>query len=297
MSESLLNPSAASETAPHKFKAEFETTKGGFEVEVIRSWSPNGADRFYNLVRIGFFKDVAFFRVLDGFVAQFGIHGSPEVMTKWREARIPDDPVKETNARGTLVFASAGPNTRTTQLFINFGDNANLDGMGFSPFAKVVSGMHVVESLYDGYGEGAPRGRGPDQGRIQRQGNTYLRRFFPELDYVKSARISTDGLEREKIGEANVDDATELVASSMGAESGLLILELLEYAVASNSFWLRAKYSDKDVNSDVEWHTNYLLSEKLATLGFSYSTIKLEGDAELQRHFVGMPMMNLKIGW
>jgi len=189
VSEALLNPSAASETAPDKFKAKFETTKGTFEVEVTRAWSPNGADRFYNLVKIGFFNDIAFFRVLDGFVAQFGIHGNPEVMGKWREARITDDAVKETNARGTLVFATAGPNTRTTQLFINFGNNANLDGMGFSPFGKVVSGMDVVDSLYKGYGEGAPRGRGPDQGRIQSQGNSYLKEMFPELDYVKTATI------------------------------------------------------------------------------------------------------------
>lgn len=189
VSEALMNPAAANETAPATFKAKFETTKGEFTVEVTRDWSPNGADRFYNLVKIGFFNDIAFFRVLDGFVAQFGIHGNPKVMEKWREARITDDQVKQTNARGTLVFATAGPNTRTTQLFINFGNNANLDGMGFSPFGKVVSGLDVVDALHKGYGEGAPRGMGPDQGRIQMQGNTYLKESFPLLDYVKTATI------------------------------------------------------------------------------------------------------------
>ncbi len=185
----LMNPAAATETAPEKFKAKFETSKGDFVVEVYRDWAPQGADRFYNLVKIGFFNDVRFFRVLSGFVAQFGINGDPEVMKAWREAKISDDPVKETNARGTLVFATAGPNTRTTQLFINFGNNANLDGMGFSPFGKVVEGMDVVDGLYAEYGEGAPRGMGPNQGLIQSQGNTYLKESFPKLDYVKTATI------------------------------------------------------------------------------------------------------------
>lgn len=189
MNEALMNPALANETAPAMFKAKFETTKGDFVVEVTRAWSPNGADRFYNLINIGFYDDVAFFRVLDGFVAQFGIHGDPTVMGKWREARINDDPVTQTNARGTLVFATAGPNTRTTQLFINFGNNANLDGMGFSPFGKVVEGMDVVDQLYKGYGEGAPRGMGPNQMYIQQRGNEYLKESFPQLDYVKKATV------------------------------------------------------------------------------------------------------------
>jgi peptidyl-prolyl cis-trans isomerase A (cyclophilin A) len=189
VSDALMNPALANEQAPDQYKVKFDTTKGTFEVEVYRDWAPQGADRFYNLVKIGFFNDIAFFRVLEGFVAQFGIHGNPKVMEKWREARIQDDAVKQSNARGTLVFATAGPNTRTTQLFINFGNNANLDQMGFSPFGKVVSGMEVVDSLYKEYGEGAPRGRGPDQGRIQREGNAYLKEMFPDLDFVKTATI------------------------------------------------------------------------------------------------------------
>ncbi|HWI59504.1 MAG TPA: peptidylprolyl isomerase [Bacillota bacterium] len=188
-SPSFSDPAKLTEKAPETFKAQFDTTKGKFTVEVTRSLAPNGADRFYNLVRSGFFKDVAFFRVIPGFMCQFGIHGDPSVSAKWRSAKIPDDPVKGSNTRGTITFATAGPNTRTTQLFINFADNSNLDGMGFSPFGKVTEGMDVVDKIYSGYGEGAPRGHGPDQGRIQMEGNAYLKKDFPNLDYIKAATI------------------------------------------------------------------------------------------------------------
>lgn len=176
--------------APAQYTVGFDTTKGSFAVSVDRSWSPNGADRFHELVESGFYDDVAFFRVLDGFVAQFGISGEPETAKRWREAPIKDDPVAHTNARGTLTFATAGPNTRTTQLFINLVDNGRLDSMGFSPFGRVSQGFDVVESLFSGYGEGAPRGKGPDQGRIQAEGNAYLKEQFPDLDYVITARIT-----------------------------------------------------------------------------------------------------------
>lgn len=185
----LGNPASLNEKAPDVYKAKFDTTKGTFVIEVNRSWAPNGADRFYNLVKNGFYNDARFFRVLEGFMAQFGISGNPDLSAVWREARIPDDPVKESNQLGTVSFATAGPNTRTTQVFINFGDNAGLDGQGFAPFGKVVSGMDVVDSFFKGYGEGAPRGRGPDQGRVQAQGNAYLITDFPKLDYVKKATI------------------------------------------------------------------------------------------------------------
>jgi peptidyl-prolyl cis-trans isomerase A (cyclophilin A) len=122
-------------------------------------------------------------------MAQFGINGDPKVATAWRSQGIPDDPVKQSNGRGFLSFAMAGPNTRTTQLFINYGDNARLDRMGFSPFARVIKGMDIVDQLYSGYGEGAPQGKGPDQARIQREGNAYLNRDFPKLDYVKKAVV------------------------------------------------------------------------------------------------------------
>ena len=182
-------PPNSPDKAPETFKAQFDTTKGKFTIEVTRSLSPNGADRFYNLVRSGYFKDIAFFRVIPGFMCQFGIHGDPNVSAKWREANIADDPVKGSNTRGTITFATAGPNTRTTQLFINFGDNTSLDGQGFSPFGKVTEGMDVVDKINGEYGEGAPQGNGPDQGRVQMEGNAYLKKDFPNLDYIKSASI------------------------------------------------------------------------------------------------------------
>lgn len=185
----LKDPSKAAQKAPENFKVKFVTTKGDFVLEVTRAWSPLGADRFYSLVKAGFFSDIAFFRVIGGFMAQFGIHGDPAVSAAWREASIQDDPVKQSNAKGYISYAMAGPNTRTTQFFINYGDNARLDGMGFSPFGKVVEGMNVVDSLYSGYGEGAPSGMGPNQGRIQMQGNAYLKADFPNLDYIKSAQL------------------------------------------------------------------------------------------------------------
>jgi cyclophilin family peptidyl-prolyl cis-trans isomerase len=188
-SPGFADPSKLTAKAPETFKAQFDTTKGKFTIEVTRSLAPNGADRFYNLVRSGYFTDIAFFRVVPGFMCQFGIHGDPAVSAKWREATIPDDPVKGSNARGTITFATAGPNTRTTQLFINFGNNASLDGQGFAPFGKVTEGMDVVDKINGEYGDGAPYGRGPDQGRIQNEGNAYLKKDFPNLDYIKSATI------------------------------------------------------------------------------------------------------------
>src|SRR5208283_438514 len=132
-------------------------------------------------------KDIAFFRVIPGFMCQFGIHGDPNVSAKWREATIADDPVKGSNTRGTITFATAGPNTRTTQLFINFADNTGLDGQGFSPFGKVTKGMDVVDKINGEYGDGPPWGKGPNQGRVQAEGNSYLKKDFPNLDYIKSA--------------------------------------------------------------------------------------------------------------
>lgn len=185
----LRDPKLATEKAPDEFQVVFRTTKGTFTVEVRRKWAPRGADRFYNLARIGFYDGASFFRVIGGFMAQFGIHGDPEVQERWRDAKIPDDPVVESNTRGRISFAMAGPNTRTTQLFINYGDNSRLDGMRFAPFGEVVRGMDVVDKLHSGYGEGAPAGRGPSQGRIQREGNAYLEREFPKLDRIRTARI------------------------------------------------------------------------------------------------------------
>jgi peptidyl-prolyl cis-trans isomerase A (cyclophilin A) len=186
----LANPAALVEKAPATFKARFDTSKGTFVVEVHRDWAPNGADRFYNLVKNGFFDNVRFFRVISGFMVQFGIHGDPAVMKHWRVARIRDDQVRQSNTLGTITFATSGPNTRTTQVFINFGNNAGLDNQGFAPFGKVVSGMKVVDALYAGYGEGAPSGRGPDQARLQMEGNAYLAKDFPRMDYIKKATLA-----------------------------------------------------------------------------------------------------------
>jgi cyclophilin family peptidyl-prolyl cis-trans isomerase len=185
----LQKPAELNEQAPATFRANLGTSKGAIVITVHREWAPVGADRFYNLVKNGFYDDVRFFRVIPGFMAQFGIHGNPAVAAAWRPAQIKDDPVKQTNKRGYVTFATAGPNTRTTQLFINFGDNAGLDKQGFAPFGEVTAGMDVVDKIYSGYGEGAPRGKGPDQGRTQSEGNAYLTKEFPRLDYIKSATI------------------------------------------------------------------------------------------------------------
>src|SRR5216117_1628272 len=175
--------------APDSFRARFSSTKGDFVIEVHRAWAPRGADRFYNLVRSGFYDGVRFFRVLPGFMAQFGIHGDTAVVSAWRERVFPDDPVRRTNGPGMVTFATAGPGTRTTQVFINFVDNSRLDGMGFAPFGRVVSGVDVISKLYGGYGEGAPRGRGPDQMKLNIEGEKYLARQFPKLDKIITATV------------------------------------------------------------------------------------------------------------
>ena len=180
---SLLRPASLTARAPAEFKVKFTTTCGDFVVQVHRDWAPLGADRFYNLVRNGFFTNAAFFRVIPNFVAQFGLNANPGISKAWRDAKIQDDPVKQSNKRGTLVFAMAGPNTRTTQFFINFKDNSRLDGMGFAPFAEVVEGMENVDKIYPGYGES------PRQDLIAEQGDAYLTQNFRELDKIKLAHV------------------------------------------------------------------------------------------------------------
>ncbi len=190
LAQGLGNPAALREQAPPVYKVDFDTSKGPFVIEVHREWAPNGADRFYNLVKNGFYNDARFFRVVEGFMVQFGINGDPRLSAVWREARIKDDPVRISNKRTFVTFATAGPNTRTTQVFISYGNNSNLDSQGFAPFGQVVSGMNVVDSLYSGYGEGAPQGLGPEQGKLQSEGNAYLARGFGKLDYIKKATIA-----------------------------------------------------------------------------------------------------------
>lgn len=174
---------------PEVYRARFETSKGAFVVEVRRSWAPRGADRFCELVEKQFYDGARFFRVVPRFVVQFGLKGDPAVDRYWSNMYMPDDPVTQNNTRGTLSFATAGAATRTTQVFVNLQDNIRLDRMGFAPFGKVISGMEVVESLFKGYGDAPPSGVGPEQGRIKDEGNEYLERFFPRLDYIKSAKI------------------------------------------------------------------------------------------------------------
>ncbi len=176
--------------APDSFVVSFVTSRGPFDVTLRRSWAPHGVDRVHYLVNARYYDGVRFFRVVKGFVAQFGLHGDTGVTSAWRMRRIPDDPVKGSNLRGTLTFAMGGPNTRTTQLFLNLVDNVRLDATGFAPLGAVTSGMTVVDSLYSGYGEGAPRGAGPDQGKLSREGNAYLLFAFPKLDSVVTARVT-----------------------------------------------------------------------------------------------------------
>jgi peptidyl-prolyl cis-trans isomerase A (cyclophilin A) len=186
----LLDPSKATEQAPETYLVKMETTAGPFVIEVHRAWAPNGADRFYNLVKIGYFDNVAFFRVIKGFMAQAGFHGDPAVSRAWLNSRIQDDPVKGSNTPGMVTFAMSGqPNSRSAQFFINYGNNAYLDASGFAPFGKVVDGMDAVKRLYDGYGEGAPKGKGPSQAELYRRGNPYLEAEFPKLDYIVRATV------------------------------------------------------------------------------------------------------------
>lgn len=180
----VITPAQATETAPAQFTAKFETSRGDFSIQVTREWAPQGADRFYNLVKGHYYDNTRFFRVVPGFMVQWGIHGDGQkVNGLWNDANLQDDLPKQSNGVGMVSFAMAGPNSRTTQVFINYGDNARLDSMGFAPFGKVVSGMDVVNAIHSSYGET------PNQGQIQSQGNEYLTRSFPNLDFVKKAEI------------------------------------------------------------------------------------------------------------
>jgi peptidyl-prolyl cis-trans isomerase A (cyclophilin A) len=183
--EKLTNPAKLTAKAPATFKAKFDTTKGVFVVEVHREWSPHGADRFYNLVKNGYYDGVKFFRVVPNFVVQWGIHGDPAIATKWLQANIPDDAVKESNKRGFITYAMGGVNTRSVQLFINLADNSRLDSTGFAPFGQVTDGMDVVDKLNGEYGNGLSE----LQGRIAAEGNAFLEKTYPHLDAIKKATI------------------------------------------------------------------------------------------------------------
>jgi len=185
-SKELIAAAKVKEKAPDTYQVKFDTTRGVFTVTVTRSWAPLGADRFYSLVKHHFYDHAAFFRVVPQFVVQFGINANPSVSSAWKHTEIKDDPVTQSNKRGAIVFATAGPNTRTTQIFINLKDNTRLDSMGFAPFGTVDgNGMNVVEMMYEGYGDSA----GPDQDQLEKQGDPYLKKGWPKLDYVKSATL------------------------------------------------------------------------------------------------------------
>jgi len=186
-----LRPALLKDKAPEQYQVKFTTTRGDFTVTVTRGWAPLGADRFYSLVKHHFYDNASFFRVLPGFVVQFGISAYPPVSAAWKKTEIKDDPVAQSNKRGYIVFATAGKDTRTTQVFINLVDNKRLDSMGFAPFGQVTEGMNVVEMMYEGYGEGAPQGAGPDQSKIEEQGKPYLDKGWPKLDYIKTTTLLT----------------------------------------------------------------------------------------------------------
>ncbi|EYF06511.1 peptidylprolyl isomerase [Chondromyces apiculatus] len=186
----IFHPELAKEQAPDTYKVKFTTTKGDFVVQVTRAWAPNGADRFFNLVKLGFYDGVRLHRVVDGFMAQFGVSPNPSVNGAWFKAFIPDDKREKSNKRGLVTFATAGADMRTTQVFVNYADkNARLDSMGFTPFGEVVEGMSVVDSFYKGYGELAPQGKGPNPFVMQSQGDAYIEKDFPLLDRIKEAKI------------------------------------------------------------------------------------------------------------
>jgi peptidyl-prolyl cis-trans isomerase A (cyclophilin A) len=186
--EALLHPAKLTAKAPQLFTATFKTTKGTFQIEAHRTWAAKGADRFYNLVKSGFYDGVVYFRVVPRFVVQFGISPYPSVSTAWQNATIPDDLPTVHNTGGAVTFAAAGPNTRTTQVFINLGDNHNLDQSGFAPFGAVVSGMDVVEKLYSGYADTPTQ----QQGEMETQGNAWLNKNYPKLDSIKTARVTAE---------------------------------------------------------------------------------------------------------
>lgn len=189
LSNPLLYPARLTETAPDTFRVRFHTSKGDFVVEVHRAWAPIGADRFYNLVKNGFYDDTRIYRVLKGFMVQFGLSGDPMISAQWKDKVLVDDPVTQSNLRGRLSFARNGPTSRTTDVFVNLKDNPSLDKQGFAPFGEVVEGMRVVDSFYSGYGDGPPRGNGPYQAQVLARGNAYLDAQFPKLDRIETAVI------------------------------------------------------------------------------------------------------------
>jgi peptidyl-prolyl cis-trans isomerase A (cyclophilin A) len=186
-------PGRLTETAPETFQARFETSAGDFVVEVRREWSPRGADRFYNLVRTGFYDGQRIYRVVPGFMSQWGLHGDPVATYQWRDQFIDDDPVVVSNTRGRVTFATCDVDCRISEIFVNTDDNVELDAQGFSPFGEVVEGMETVDAFYGQYGDGPPRGEGPYQAQVRAEGNAYLDAEFPELTRIERGVIVEGG--------------------------------------------------------------------------------------------------------
>ncbi len=235
----MQDPAKAAETAPATFTAKFETSKGAIEFECDRTWAPHGVDRFYNLVKIGFYNDVAFFRAIAGFMVQFGIHGNPSVSAKWKSANLAVDPVKKSNTKGMLTYAMAGsPTTRSTQLFINYGNNARLDKDGFAPICKVSKGMDVASKLFNEYA-GKPSAK---QGNIQREGNAYLKKAWPKLDYITKTSIVKEGTKAEATADADKGGSGVLPPAEKKTDTSTYIIigllavgALLAFMYARNS--------------------------------------------------------------
>mmetsp|Transcript_151764 Transcript_151764/g.486950 ORF Transcript_151764/g.486950 Transcript_151764/m.486950 type:complete len:300 (+) Transcript_151764:93-992(+) len=256
----LLQPVAAE----GELKVKFEVANldggstGSFTVLVHPDWAPVGAQRFSELVKQNFFSDIRFFRVISGFMAQFGIAGDPAAAAKWKNANIKDDPSKETNARGRVTFATAGPGTRTTQMFINFKDNSFLDTQGFPPFGEIVEGMEVVDTLYKGYGEGFPQGHGPDQGKVQSGGNAYLNRDFPKLSYIVKAELVSGQAPdapaaQQKFEALPAVETKPLSEGSASSMSAFLLLGLVVFVVGGFAFWMmRGSKATDGRSSDFE---------------------------------------------
>lgn len=241
-------------TTPFKVTFHVSNLDGGgtgtFTVQVHPEWAPNGVSRFVELVQDNFFNDVRFFRVVDHFMAQFGISGDPATAAKWRDRNIKDDKVQTSNKRMRLTFATAGPNTRTTQIFINFKDNTFLDGQGFAPFAEVVEGIDVVDKLYKGYGEGFPQGHGPDQGKIQMKGNEYLEKDFPKLSYITKVTFASE--DSEQVAQAVQQDFAangpiESVSGEQGSNAPIFVgLAILGVAGLAVALWAKSGSKQPD---------------------------------------------------
>jgi len=214
---SLLHPESLKAKAPDVYEVKFVTTKGDFVLQVTRAWAPLGADRFYNLVKYHYYDGATFFRVVPGFVVQFGLTGNPAVNKAWTDANIKDDPVAQSNLPGTITFAMAGPNTRTTQVFINFGNNARLDASGFAPFGKVTEGMDVVNQFYGGYGDATTN----HQGEITNEGKAYLDKNFPKLDSIKSATVISPAAAPSASGAKGTAPAAKSTAPAAGEKPKL----------------------------------------------------------------------------